>query len=133
MNSSPRRVWIIDSNEPWRTRAKEALDGSGLAVDLPDDFDDLAPSPDLVILGCFRPGDAEKEVLDYFVSRDVPVMVVASRLSAAEARNLFLAGATDAAARPGSSQRLQQLVAHSIAAISRRERLTEKPFTSRTL
>lgn len=135
MASTSQRVWLIDKDEPWRAEAERALHRSGYMVDSGDDLLALPAfgKPDLVILSCLRPGEREAQVLHHFVEQSVPVMVLASRISQNEIRNLFHAGATDASTRPGSWEKLQQLVRHSLETLFRRARRTEKVFTAPTL
>lgn len=135
MPSSSHRVWLIDKNEPWRVEAERALHRSGFMVESGDDILALPAfgKPDLVILGCLRPGKRETQTLHHFVEQSVPVMVLASRISESEIRNLFHAGATDASARPGSWEKLQQLVRRSLETLFRRAHRTEKVFTAPTL
>ena len=135
MNSTPRRVWLIDKNEPWRMEAGQALNRSGFMVDAGDDMQELRTfeKPDLVILCCLRPGEQETAALHYFVEQNVPVVVLASRISETESRNLFHAGAIDASTRPSSWDQLQQLVRYSMETLFRRSHRTEKTFTARTL
>lgn len=135
MFSTPRRVWLIDGNEHRRFEAEFALDGSGISVDSGGNLQAFSgfERPDLVILGCNRPGDGETQAIHHFVELNIPVVVLASRISEGEIRELFHAGATDASTRPGSLEKLQQLIRSSMEALFRRTSRAEKAFTVPTL
>jgi DNA-binding NtrC family response regulator len=114
-------IWLIDRRDYWRDRCTRALADAGFRVqsfghyDFPPEESVRMPGqPALVILGCAEVGAPEWRLVEEVRARGDRLVVLASSVSAAVMRYLFLAGAEDVAEMPGRADQLVELVAERL-------------------
>lgn len=120
-----RRVWLYDRRDYWRSYFSQVLTASGFSVRsvsrysypppdaLPDD------EPDLVVLGCARAEEDEKDLIQRAAARHHYILVLASSRNADSIRALFLAGAYDVTGTPSNADQLLALVHQTLAKVLR--------------
>ncbi|MEO1082709.1 MAG: hypothetical protein AAFY88_00560 [Acidobacteriota bacterium] len=115
-----KNILVIDRLDHLRGSAAEVLRRRGFRVveeggyQLPADR-----PPDLVLLGCVSISGAEVEFVHALVSKNMPVLVTASRLDLLESRELFRLGAVDVVSRPHQPDQLEDLVTETLSELAR--------------
>lgn len=113
---------MVDRQDYWRKLARGALRRSGEPVLALGSYDAAAveralaaAATDLVVLGCASFGEDERELLARLVPTGVPVLVLATPLSHAMIREIFLLGAADVAEKPFSGPEVRRVVDEAFA------------------
>ncbi|MEM8993994.1 MAG: hypothetical protein AAGF23_04300 [Acidobacteriota bacterium] len=115
-----KNILVIDRLDHSRGSAAEVLRRRGFHVveeggyQLPADG-----PPDLVLLGCVSISGAEVDFVHALVSKNMPVLVTASRYGLMESRELFRLGAVDVVPRPNQPDQLEDLVAETLSDLAR--------------
>jgi len=111
------RILIVDRQDYWRGLSAQTLAQKGYFVRTLGGYDYTPGSayfdgepPDLVILGCAKIGDEEKEFISKVRHDRRPVIVLSTSLPWADMRSLFLSGANDVADKTYDPQHIINLV-----------------------
>lgn len=129
-------IWVFDHATHWRSEIVDRLTREGFDVESRSAYElptTMPERPSMVVLGCAKPGKAERRLLKELVDRDIPVSIYANRLSNNDARELFHAGASDVGHRSDSSESLAQYIIKTIQSVGRRRDQPELQFTAAVL
>ncbi len=108
-----KRILIIDRQRYWREMAAGTLAEADSQIALLDSYDyqgkaDYFPGavPDLVILGCVRIGQEERELIHRILGDGLHLMIFSTLLPWEEMRHLFHEGADDVTDKTYDQERL---------------------------
>lgn len=112
-----KHILLIDRQSYWRQISTNALEKVGFAVGALNTYDyTLAANenPDLVLLGCARVGNEEKQLIDEVLARRQPLLVCCTFFTGQTMRELFLQGVADIVNKPYNPTNLTQIVRQTI-------------------
>jgi DNA-binding response OmpR family regulator len=109
-----KRILIIDRQRYWREMAADTLAEADSQIALLDsygyqgkaDYFPGAAVPDLVILGCVRIGQEERELIHRILGDGLHLMIFSTLLPWEEMRHLFHEGADDVTDKTYDQERL---------------------------
>jgi DNA-binding response OmpR family regulator len=109
-----KHILIIDRQKYWREMAAGTLAEADSQIALLDTYDYQAEAdyfadaklPDLVILGCVRIGDEERELIHRILGEGLHLMIFSTLLPWEEMRHLFNEGADDVTDKTYDQERL---------------------------
>lgn len=112
-----KHILIVDRQEYWRRLSAEALAGQCYSVHALGEYN-YSPeliyfdgaAPDLVILGCPRIGDEEREFIEKVLDDKRRLVVLSAMLTWTDMHSLFLAGAEDVTDKPYDPARIVSVV-----------------------
>jgi DNA-binding response OmpR family regulator len=118
-----RRILVVDHQAYWRELVAGALRSAGYPVALSATYDEL-PHQDyaLILLGCASVEGDERLLVARLLACKLPVVVLASCLSAPGLRALFIAGVADAGEKTYDPGELVALVEHTLQRLRTRQR-----------
>lgn len=109
-----KRILVIDRQEYWREMVADTLGKAYSQIALLDTYNYQgkanyfagAKVPDLVILGCVRIGEEERELIHRILADGLHLMIFSTLLPWEEMRHLFHEGADDVADKTYDHERL---------------------------
>jgi DNA-binding response OmpR family regulator len=119
-----KRILLVDCQQYWRERSKQALEEAGFEVEVLSHYDytprEGGAPPDLVILGCASIGENEQRLIGHLLANKLHLLVLCTSLPWRVMRALFLAGADDVAEKPYDPSHLLSAVQHAFKSITPR-------------